>query len=35
MNHQDLPDDLKVSMTQENDKGEVTYVVLESTARQC
>ncbi len=33
MNSKDLPDDLKVSMTQENDKGEVTFVVLESTGK--
>ncbi len=33
MNNKDLPDDLKVSMTQENDKGEVTFVVLESSGK--
>ena len=33
MNDDDLPDELKVSMTQENDKGEVTFVVLESTGK--
>ncbi len=31
MNNDDLPDDLKVMLTQENDKGEVTFVQLEST----
>ena len=29
----DLPDDLKISMIQENDKGEVTFVVLEATGK--
>jgi hypothetical protein len=33
MNSKDLPDDLKVSMTQENDQGEVTFVVLESSGK--
>ena len=33
MNNKDLPDDLKVSMTQENENGEVTFVVLESSGK--
>jgi hypothetical protein len=33
MNSKDLPDDLKVSMTQEDDHGEVTFVVLERSGK--
>jgi hypothetical protein len=32
-NDDDLPAELRVCMTQENDRGEVTFVTLESTGR--
>ena len=34
MNNKDLPDELKVMLTQENDKGEVTFVILESSGEK-
>jgi len=34
MNNDDLPDELKVMLTQENDKGEVTFVILESSGEK-